>query len=46
VPVLVTAPEPLKSPTKVPPVTFTVPPFAYREPAVSVPMLKVPVLVK
>ena len=26
--------------------TFTVPPFAYSEPAVSVPMVNVPVLVK
>ena len=44
-PVVVTAPEPLSKPTNVPPLTFTVPPLAYNDPAVNVPMLNVPVLV-
>jgi len=44
--VVVTAPEPPSKPTKVPPFTFTVPPLAYKDPAVNVPMVNVPVLVK
>jgi len=46
VPVAATAPEPLNTPTNEPPLTFTVPPLAYKEPAVSVPMFSVPVLVR
>jgi hypothetical protein len=45
VPVALTAPEPLNSPTNEPPFTCTVPPFAYREPPVSVPTVNVPVFV-